>query len=121
MDLPVSARPSNDELNLGRLNSEDFAGTEDVEVSAGRFRADRYRLKLGGGRENTVWMSADVAPLGLLRMHAEEHSPELQGSAADMELVGQGTGARPTIVKAPRPYDRDTYARETMAAWKWQP
>lgn len=82
-----------------------LVGKETIKVAAGSFKTAHYRNKTEQGAAD-VWVSEDVLPTGLVKLV----TPPMQAGGQQvpgmtMELAATGKGAKPSITKAPGPFD----------------
>lgn len=82
-----------------------LVGRETIKVAAGSFKTAHYRSKTEHGTVD-VWVSEDVLPTGLVKLVTPPiQSGGQQVPGMTMELEATGKGAKPTITKAPKPFD----------------
>jgi len=78
---------------------------ETIKVAAGSFKTSHYRNKTEQGTVD-VWVSEEAPPTGMVKLTT---SPMQAGAqpipSMAMELTAMGKGAKPTITKAPKPFD----------------
>jgi hypothetical protein len=87
---------------FGRPDLKKRAGVESVTVSAGVFpKAEHYHYQLQGKETVDFWTSSDAPPFGLVKVVIKGTVGLFSGST--LELVALGTGAKPVIVKKPKP------------------
>jgi hypothetical protein len=76
-------------------------GPADVQVPAGRFKAERRRSAAGNVEE---WVNFDVGPTGLVRLRQTAGTGKGGRSTPGLvELVAHGMGAKPTVLGTPQP------------------
>jgi hypothetical protein len=106
---PMQAPPNAPTQKFQKPDAKTLMGKETIKVEAGSFPTTHYRDHSPVGTVD-VWVSEDVPPLGLVKV-VTTPEPETGGAAqppvppATMELVGTGTGAKPTITKPAKPFD----------------
>jgi hypothetical protein len=89
-------------------------GTEMISVRAGLFRAKHYRYRTPYGERVDSWVDDSVAPIGLIKLEAEQKQhPGFRGGFK-FELVGMGSGAIPQVTKPARPFDPAILARQGL-------
>jgi hypothetical protein len=86
-----------------------LVGKEEIKVAAGTFKTSHYRDHTSVGTVD-VWVSEDVAPLGLVKVLTTPEPQMAEGKkveipAAVMQLTATGTGAKPTITKPAKPFN----------------
>jgi hypothetical protein len=79
-------------------------GKETVKVAAGTFKTTHYRDKVQAGSVD-VWVSDEVAPLGLVKVLTTPDAKQGTPGTAVMELQATGKGAKPTVTKPAKPFD----------------
>jgi len=82
-----------------------LVGKETIKVAAGSFKTEHYRAKSEQGTFD-VWVSEAAPPTGLVKLTtsgAQAGGQPMPGMT--MELAALGKGAKPTITKAPKPFD----------------
>ena len=106
---PMLAPPEAPMQKFQKPDAKTLVGKEEIKVAAGTFKTSHYRDHTAVGTVD-VWVSEDVPPLGLVKVLT---TPEPQGQGekqmkippATMELSAKGTGAKPVITKAAKPFD----------------
>ena len=82
-----------------------FVATEMVSVRAGLFRAKHYRYRTGYGEMVDYWIDDSVAPIGLIKLEAEQKQYVGFRGGFKFELVAMGSGAIPQVTKQAQPFD----------------
>jgi len=97
-----------------RVDPNKLVGTEMISVKAGLFKANHYRYRTPYGELVDYWVDESVAPIGLVKLEAEQK--QLTGFRAGFkfELVATGSGAIPQITKPARPFDAQVIARQGL-------
>jgi hypothetical protein len=88
-----------------RVDPKKLLGTEMVKVRAGLFRAQHYRYRTAYGELVDFWIDASVAPIGLIKLEAEQKQLAGFHGGFKFELVATGSGAIPQITRAASPFD----------------
>jgi hypothetical protein len=82
-----------------------LVGKETLKVAAGSFKTAHYRTKTPQAMVD-VWVAEEVPPTGLVKMTTSAiQAGAQQMPGVTMELAATGKGAKPTITKAPKPFD----------------
>jgi hypothetical protein len=89
-------------------------GTEMISVRAGLFRAKHYRYVTPYGERVDYWIDASVAPIGVIKLEAEQKQHSGFRGGFRFELVGMGSGAIPQVTKPARPFDARIIARQGL-------
>ena len=85
-------------------------GSETVTVPAVTFKVDHYRDKAIDGRGTVdFWIAASVLPFGMVKMVSAGNAT---GGTVTMELTAKGADAKPTVTKAPKPFDPQAMMRQ---------
>jgi hypothetical protein len=108
-DAPMFVPKDTPSQKFQRPDDKNLVGNEELKVTAGSFKTAHYREKNTNGTVD-IWVSEAVHPLGIVKVlttpEADKDAPAaMQVPPATMELVGTGTGDRPTITKKPQPFD----------------
>src|SRR4051812_29929336 len=82
-----------------------FIATEMVSVRAGLFRAKHYRYRTPYGEMVDYWIDDSVAPIGLIKLEAEQKQYAGFRGGFKFELVATGSGAIPQVTKQAQPFD----------------
>lgn len=88
-----------------RVDARKLIGTELVSVHAGLFKAKHYRYRTAYGERVDFWIDDSVAPIGLVKLEAEQKQHAGFTGGFTFELVETGSGAIPQITKPARPFD----------------
>ena len=88
-----------------RVDPSKLIGTEMVSVRAGLFRAKHYRYRTPYGERVDYWIDDSVAPIGLIKLEAEQKQHAGFRGGFKFELVAMGSGAIPQITKRAQPFD----------------
>ena len=80
-------------------------GTEMIKVRAGSYRAKHYRYRTAYGETVDYWMDDSVAPIGLIKLEAEQKQHAAFRGGFKFELVAVGSGAIPQVTKRAQPFD----------------
>lgn len=97
-----------------KLDPKKRIGVDSVTVPAGTFaKAEHYRDKGASGETIDFWISKTVLPFGLIKVTS---SGAPGGKAVEMELTGQGAGAKAAITKTPLPFDAATIMKQAQPA-----
>jgi hypothetical protein len=103
---PMEAPPSGPaQLPYPRVDPRKFVDTEMVSVRAGLFRAKHYRYRTPYGERVDFWIDDSVAPIGLIKLEAEQKQHAEFAGGFKFELVETGSGAIPQITRSARPFD----------------
>jgi hypothetical protein len=89
-------------------------GTEMISVRAGLFRTKHYRYRTAYGERVDYWVDDSVAPIGLIKLEAEQKQHTAFRGGFKFELVAMGSGAIPQVTKPARPFDAGVIARQGM-------
>ena len=76
-----------------------------ISVRAGLFRAKHYRYRTPYGERVDYWIDDSVAPIGLIKLEAEQKQHSGFRGGFKFELVAMGSGAIPQVTKPARPFD----------------
>jgi hypothetical protein len=91
-----------------------LVGTEMISVRAGLFRAKHYRYRTPYGERVDYWVDESVAPIGLIKLEAEQKQHAGFRGGFKFELVGMGSGAIPQVTRPARPFDAGILARQGL-------
>ena len=80
-------------------------GTEMIKVRAGSYRAKHYRYRTAYAETVDYWMDDSVAPIGLIKLEAEQKQHAAFRGGFKFELVAVGSGAIPQVTKRAQPFD----------------
>ena len=98
-----------------RVDPSKLIGTEMISVRAGLFRAKHYRYRTPYGERVDYWIDDSVAPIGLIKLEAEQKQHSGFRGGFKFELVAMGSGAIPQVTKPARPFDaRDASQRQGL-------
>jgi hypothetical protein len=97
-----------------RVDRSKLVGTEMVSVRAGLFKAQHYRYRTAYGEQVDYWVDDDVAPIGLIKLVAEQKQHAAFRGGFKFELTGTGSGAIPQITRPARPFDAQVIARQGL-------
>jgi hypothetical protein len=97
-----------------RVDPSKLVGTEMVSVRAGLFKARHYRYRTAYGEQVDYWIDDAVAPIGLIKLLAEQKQHAAFRGGFKFELTGTGSGAIPQITKPARPFDAKVIARQGL-------
>jgi hypothetical protein len=97
-----------------RADPSKLIGTEMVSVRAGLFRAKHYRYRTPYGERVDYWVDDSVAPIGLIKLEAEQKQHAGFRGGFKFELVATGSGAIPQVTKPARPFDERIIARQGL-------
>jgi len=97
-----------------RVDPNKLVGTEMVSVKAGLFKANHYRDRTAYGEIVDYWVDESVAPIGLIKLQAEQKQLTSFRAGFKFELVATGSGAIPQITKPARPFDAQVIARQGL-------
>jgi hypothetical protein len=102
---PMLAPDNMPAQKYSKPDPKSLVGKETLKTAAGSFKTAHYRSKTPQGTVD-VWVSEDVPPTGLVKLTTEAMQAGGQPiPAMTMELAAMGKGAKPTITKAPKPFD----------------
>lgn len=82
-----------------------LVGTEMISVRAGLFKAKHYRYRTAYGETVDYWIDDSVAPIGLIKLEAEQKQHSGFRGGFKFELVETGSGAIPQVTRPARPFD----------------
>jgi hypothetical protein len=108
MEMPLNM-PNMPTQKFQKPDPKKLVGKETINVAAGSFKTSHYRDTVENGTTD-VWVSEDVAPLGMVKVQTTP-TPGAKGPggmpmpSVSMELVARGKDAKPTITKAPKPFN----------------
>jgi hypothetical protein len=85
-----------------------------VSVRAGLFKAKHYRARTPYGERVDYWIDDSVAPIGLVKLDAEQKQHAGFRGGFKFELVATGSGAIPQVTKPARPFDAQLLARQGL-------
>jgi hypothetical protein len=88
-----------------RVDPKKFVATEMVSVRAGLFKAKHYRYRTAYGEMVDYWIDDSVAPIGLVKLEAEQKQHTGFRGGFKFELVETGSGAIPQVTRPARPFD----------------
>lgn len=91
-----------------------FVGTEMVSVRAGLFKAKHYRYRTPYGEQVDFWIDDSVAPIGLVKLEAEQKQHAAFRGGFKFELIEMGSGAIPQVTRAARPFDAGVLQRQGL-------
>ena len=97
-----------------RVDPSKLVGTEMVSVRAGLFKAQHYRYRTAYGEQVDYWVDDAVAPIGLIKLVAEQKQHAAFRGGFKFELTGTGSGAIPQITRPARPFDAQVIARQGL-------
>jgi len=97
-----------------RADPNKLVGSEMVSVKAGLFRANHYRYRTPYGELVDYWVDESVAPIGLIKLEAEQKQHTGFRGGFKFELVATGSGAIPQVTKRARPFDAQVIARQGL-------
>jgi hypothetical protein len=87
-------------------------GEETITVRGGTYTTKHYVDTTRFAEPVDYWIDERVAPLGLVKLEAEERQAagavSTAGRRVTYELLVSGTGAKPQITKTPQPYEHGT-------------
>jgi hypothetical protein len=86
-------------------NRKKLIGEEMISVRAGLFKTKHYRYRTAYGERVDFWIDDSVAPIGLVKLEAEQKQHAGFRGGFRFELVAMGSGAIPQITKPARPFD----------------
>jgi hypothetical protein len=87
---------------------------ETLKVAAGSFKTKHYRNKTAQGDSVDSWVAESAAPIGLVKMEMTQKSNPMVTGPITMELTAVGKDAKPSITKAPKPYDQAAFMKQVM-------
>jgi hypothetical protein len=99
-----------------RADPSKLLGTEMISVRAGLFRAKHYRYRTPYGERVDYWVDDSVAPIGLIKLEAEQKQHTGFRGGFKFELVEVGSGAIPQVTKRARPFD-EALLQKTGLPW----
>ena len=97
-----------------RVDDKKLIGIEMVSVRAGLFKAKHYRYRTAYGEQVDFWMADGVAPIGLVKLEAEQKQHTGFRAGFRFELVETGSGAMPQVTRPARPFDARVLQRQGM-------
>ena len=83
-----------------------LVGTDMISVRAGPFRAKHYRYRTPYGEQVDFWIDDSVAPIGLIKLEAEQKQHSAFRAGFKFELVATGSGAIPQVTTPGAPVRR---------------
>lgn len=106
---PMMAPAEAPRQKFQKPDARTLVAKESIKVPAGTFKTSHYRDHTAVGTVD-VWVSEDVAPLGLVKVLTTPEPQQSDGKKveippATMELVATGTGAKPAITKPAKPFN----------------
>jgi hypothetical protein len=106
---PMQAPAEAPRQKFQKPDARTLVAKESIKVPAGTFKTSHYRDHTTVGTVD-VWVSEDVAPLGLVKVLTTPEPQMAEGKKVEippavMELVATGTGAKPTITKPAKPFN----------------
>jgi hypothetical protein len=102
---PMLAPDSMPAQKYSKPDPNTLVGKETVKVAAGSFKTAHYRTKTEQATID-VWVAEEAPPTGLVKMTTSAiQAGAQQMPGVTMELAATGKGAKPTITKAPKPFD----------------
>jgi hypothetical protein len=106
---PMQAPAEAPRQKFQKPDARTLVAKESIKVQAGTFKTSHYRDHSPVGTVD-VWVSEDVAPLGMVKVLTTPEPQEHDGKkveipAAVMELLAVGTGAKPIITKPAKPFN----------------
>lgn len=87
------------------VDAKKLIGTEMISVRAGLFRTKHYRYRTAYGELVDYWIDDSVAPIGVIKLEAEQKQHSGFRGGFRFELVAMGSGAIAQITKPPCPFD----------------
>jgi len=87
------------------VDPKKLVGTEMIKVRAGSYRAKHYRYRTPYGELVDYWIDDSVAPIGLIKLEAEQKQHAGFRAGFKFELVAVGSGAIAQVTKPARPFD----------------
>ena len=97
-----------------RVDDKKLIGIEMVSVRAGLFKAKHYRYRTAYGEQVDFWMADGVAPIGLVKLEAEQKQHTGFRAGFKFELVETGSGAMPQLTRPARPFDARIVQRQGL-------
>jgi hypothetical protein len=97
-----------------RVDQKKLIGEEMVSVRAGLFKAKHYRYRTAYGERVDFWIDDSVAPIGLVKLEAEQKQHAGFRGGFKFELVETGSGAIPQVTRPARPFDEALLARRGL-------
>ena len=97
-----------------RVDGSKLVGTDMISVRAGSFRAKHYRYRTPYGEQVDFWIDDSVAPIGLIKLEAEQKQHSAFRAGFRFELVAVGSGAVPQVTRPARPFDASVLQRQGM-------
>ena len=97
-----------------RVEGSKLVGTDMISVRAGSFRAKHYRYRTPYGEQVDFWIDDSVAPIGLIKLEAEQKQHSAFRAGFRFELVAVGSGAIPQVTRPARPFDASVLQRQGM-------
>ncbi len=97
-----------------RVDGSKLVGTDMISVRAGSFRAKHYRYRTPYGEQVDFWIDDSVAPIGLIKLEAEQKQHSAFRAGFRFELVAVGGGAIPQVTRPARPFDASVLQRQGM-------
>jgi hypothetical protein len=102
---PMLAPDNMPAQKYSKPDPKSLVGKETLKVAAGSFKTEHYRNKSEQGTFD-VWVSEAAPPTGLVKLTtAGAQAGGQPMPSMTMELAALGKGAKPTITKAPKPFD----------------
>jgi hypothetical protein len=102
-----------------RADPNKLVGEEMISVRAGLFKTKHYRYRTAYGERVDFWIDGSVAPIGLIKLEAEQKQYAGFRGGFKFELVETGSGAIPQITKPARPFDA-TVLKKRGVPWTRQ-
>lgn len=96
------------------VDPKKLVGTEMIKVRAGSYRAKHYRYRTPYGELVDYWIDDSVAPIGLIKLEAEQKQHAGFRAGFKFELVAVGSGAIAQVTKPARPFDAALLAKTGM-------
>jgi hypothetical protein len=87
------------------VDPKKLIGTEMIRVRVGSYRAKHYRYRTAYGEVVDYWIDDSVAPIGLIKLEAEQKQHAGFRAGFKFELVAVGSGAIAQVTKRARPFD----------------
>jgi hypothetical protein len=112
MEMPIHGGEAQ---QFSKPDPKKLVKEETVKVAAGSFKAKHYHDTTPQGDTVDFWVSQSVLPIGLVKLEATQKSNPTVSGPITMELTATGKGAKPSITKAPKPFDQATFMKEMMA------
>jgi hypothetical protein len=108
MQLPLNM-PGMPAQKFQKPDPKKLVGKESIKVAGGTFKASHYRETTDSGTIDS-WVSTEAPPLGMIKVattpKAGATGPGGQPlPPVTMELSARGKDAKPSITKAPKPFD----------------